>query len=191
MPDSLSRSEAVRKYFTKTPIKPDEPDYSGHQIKMIIGGGLLSLALILLFSGSGVNILLGIALGYFGFKLFVNGFSAYSKHRRRHEEDCKQYEKDYEMAEPKPSDEQMDKWLKDEIEKIISESLRRLDLDSEDYIAEPRIIGGPADEVKETKYATGIDGKTRFSHFTILVVYLTDGHLEKSEPRLTLSIFSL
>ena len=124
MPDSLSRSEAVRKYFTKTPIKPDEPDYSGHQIKMIIGSGLLSLALILLFSGSGVNILLGIALGYFGSKLFVNGFSAYSKRRRKYEEDCKQYEKDYEMAEPKSSDEQMDKWLKDEIEKIISESLR-------------------------------------------------------------------
>jgi hypothetical protein len=177
MPASLSRSEAVRKYFTKTPIKPDKPDYSGHQRKIVIGGGLLLLALILLFSGSGVNILLGIALGYFGFKLFVNGFSAYSKQKRKHEEDCKQYEKDYERAEPKPSDEQMDKWMNDEEEKIRSESLRRLNLDSEDYIAKPHLIGGPADEWKETKYAVGKDGKIRFSHFNVLVVYLTDYHL--------------
>jgi|694.fasta_scaffold68974_3 hypothetical protein len=172
-----SRTEAVRKYFRKTPIKPDEPDYSGHQIKMIFGGGLLSLALILFFSISGVNILLSIALGYFGIKLLANGFSLYSKQKRKYEEDCKQYEKDYEMAEPKPSDEQMDKWLKDDIEKIRCESLRRLGLDSEDYIAEPHYIGGPARGLEETKYAIGKDGKTRFSHFNILIVYFINHHL--------------
>jgi hypothetical protein len=53
MTTSTNRSEAVRKYFTKTPVKPSEPDYSGHQTKMGIGGVLLFLALILLFSGQG------------------------------------------------------------------------------------------------------------------------------------------
>ncbi|NOK70956.1 MAG: hypothetical protein GFH25_541266n5 [Chloroflexi bacterium AL-N10] len=176
MSNSLTRSEAVRKYFTKTPVKPSEPDYSSHQTKMGIGGGLLFLALILLFSRSRVLILLGIVSGYFGFKLLSDGFSAYSKEKKKYKSDCEQYEKDYAKAEPKPSDQQMDKWLEGDIEKIIGESLRRLDLEHEDYISEPRLIGGPA-SLKETKYARGKDGKTRYSHFNLLVVYLTEYHV--------------
>ena len=176
MSTSLTRSEAVRKYFTKTPVKPSEPDYSSHQTKMGIGGGLLFLALILLFSGSGVLILLGIVSGYFGFKLLSDGFSAYSKQKKKYKSDCEQYEKDYARAEPKPSDEQMDKWMNDDIEKIIDESLRRLDLEHEDYRAKPLLIGGPA-SLKETRYARGRDRKTRYSHFNILVVFLTDYHV--------------
>jgi hypothetical protein len=176
MPTSTTRSEAVRKYFTKTPVKPSDPDYSNHQTKMGIGGGLLFLALILLFSGQGFLILLGIVSGYFGFKCLSDGFSAYSKQKKKYESDCEQYEKDYERAEPKPSDEQMDQWMDGDIEKIIAEALRRLDLDHEDYKAKPFLIGGPA-SLKETKFAKGKDGKTRASHLNILVVFLTEYHV--------------
>ena len=171
-----SRSEAVRKYFTKTPVKPSEPDYSSHQTKMCVGGGLLFLALVLLFSGQGFLILLGIASGYFGFKHLRDGFAAYSEQKKKYEKDCEQYAKDYERAEPKPSDKQMDEWMNDDIEKTINESLRRLDLEHEDYRAQPLLIGGPA-PLKEIRYARGRDGKTRYSHFNILVVYLTDYHV--------------
>lgn len=173
---SPNRSEAVRKYFTKTPTKPVEPDYSSNQTQMGIGGGLLFLALILLFSGQGFLIFLGVVAGYFGFKTLIGGFSAYSKQKKEYEEACEKYEKDYAMAEPKPSDEQMDKWMNDDIRKIIDESLRRLDLEHEDYSANPLLIGGPA-SLKETRYAVGRDGKTRYSYFNILVVFLTDYHV--------------
>lgn len=176
MSTSLTRSEAVRKYFTKTPVKPSEPDYSSHQTKMGIGGGLLFLALILLFSGQGLLVLLGIVSGYFGFKNLSDGFSAYSNQKKKYESDYEQYEKDYARAEPKPSDEQIDAWRQSDIEKIIAEALRRLDLEHDDYKAKPLWIGGPA-SLKETRFAVGKDGKTRYSHFNILVVFLTEYHV--------------
>jgi hypothetical protein len=71
---------------------------------------------------------------------------------------------------------QTNRWINADIEKIIDESLRRLDLEHEDYRAKPLLIGGPA-SLKETRYARGRDGKTRYSHFNILVVFLTDYHV--------------
>jgi hypothetical protein len=176
MNTSINRSEAVRKYFTETPTKPNDPDYSSHQTKMGIGGGLLFLALILFFSGQGLLIFLGIISGYFGFKCVSGGFSAYSKQKKKHELDCVQYEKDYAIAEPKPSDDQIDQWMHSDTEKIISEALRRLDLEQDDYKAKPLLIGGPA-SLSETRLAVGKDGKIRFSHSNILVVFLTEYHI--------------
>ncbi|HEY9826563.1 MAG TPA: hypothetical protein V6D19_14055 [Stenomitos sp.] len=106
----------------------------------------------------------------------ADGFSEYSKQKKEYEEACKKYKKDYELAEPKPSDDQMDKWMNSDIEKIVEEALRRLDLEHEDYRSKPLLIGGPA-SLKETMYARGRDGKTRYSHFNILVVFLTDYHV--------------
>ncbi|NJL51839.1 MAG: hypothetical protein HC930_05700 [Hydrococcus sp. SU_1_0] len=77
---------------------------------------------------------------------------------------------------PKPSDEQIDKWMNEDIAKIIEEALRRLDLEHDDYRANPLMIGGPTPS-KKTKYATGQDGKVRYSYFDILIVFLTDYHV--------------
>ena len=173
---ATDRATQVRKYFTKTPNKPETPDYSKYKTKMIIGGGLIVFGLILLLTGKGIPILLGIAAGYFGFKLLSDGFSNYSRKKKKYEADYKQYEKDYEKAMPKPSDEQMDKWMNEDIAKIIEEALRRLDLETEDCRAEPYKIGGPA-QIKETRYATGEDGRVRYSHFNILIVFLTQYHV--------------
>lgn len=174
---NISRSEAVRKYFTKTPTKPIESDYSSNQTRMGIGGGLLVFALIFLSSGQGLLVLLGIASGYFGFKFLSSGFSEYSKQKKEYEENCSQYEKDYERAEPKPSDEQMDQWMNADLALILKESLRKLDLLEEgDYQAKPLVIGGPAN-LDETQYASGRDGKVRYSHLNVLTVYLSDHNI--------------
>jgi hypothetical protein len=173
---ATDRATQVRKYFTKMPEKPETPNYSKHQVKMGLGSGLMFVGLILLFSGEGIPILLGIAAEYFGFKFLKKGFSEYSKVKKKYKADYKQYEKDYEKAMPKPSDEQIDKWMNDDIAKIIEEALRRLDLDHGDYRANPLIIGGPT-QSKKNKYATGQDGKVRYSYFDILIVFLTDYHV--------------
>lgn len=176
MNSSLTRPELVRKYFTKTPAKPSEPDYSGHKQKMLVGGGLVLVSLLLLFSGQGLLVFSGIISGYFSFKFLKDGFFAYSKQKNKYELDCEKYEKDYAMAEPKPSDEQMDQWMHDDIEKTIAEALRRLDMESDDYRATPLLIGGPA-SLEETRFAKGKDSKLRYSHFNILVIFLTEYHV--------------
>lgn len=173
---SLNRPEAVRKYFTKTPYQPNHPDYSSHQNRMTMGGVLLFIGLLLLFSGNGLVIFLGCVSGYFGFKSFSNGLSEYSEKKQRYEQDIEQYRKDYAQAEPKPPDEQMDQWLNADLDSIIKESFRKLDLEEGDYKSEPFILGGPAD-LKETLYAVGKDGKVRYSHLNVLIVYLKDHNI--------------
>ncbi|NJL51838.1 MAG: hypothetical protein HC930_05695 [Hydrococcus sp. SU_1_0] len=80
---ATDRATQVRKYFTKTPKKPEIPDYSKHKGRMGLGGGLMFVGLFLLFSGEAIPILLGIAAEYFGFKFLKNGFSKYSKVKKK------------------------------------------------------------------------------------------------------------
>jgi hypothetical protein len=171
-----NRPESVRKYFTNTPIKPADPDYSKDQTKMAVGGGLLFVTLFLLFSGQGLYILLGVASGYFGFSFLKNGISEYLRRKNEYEKSMSQYERDFDMAEPKPSDSQIEQWMNEDIEKITREALRRLDLENDDCSKEPWKIGGPS-ALKDTRYKVGQDGKTRYSHFNILVVFLTKYHV--------------
>lgn len=174
---ATDRHEAIRKYFMETPAQPLKPDYSVGLTKIGIGVGLVILAVILLYSKQGIPILLGIASGYYGISKFLNdGYSIYSSQKRDYEQATKKYELDYERAEPKPSDEQIDQWMDSDIEKITVEALRRLDLEHDDYKSEPFLLGGPSYS-QETKYIRGKDGKTRYSHLNILVVYLTEYHI--------------
>lgn len=176
---SLSRSEAVRKYFIKTPSKPDEPDYSGNQTRMMMGGALLLFALFMLFSGNGLLVLMGVVGGFFGFSLLSNAFSEYSENKKKYEEAYTKYKEDYAEAEPKPSDEQMDQWMENDINNIIEESLKRLDLEHEDYRSKPFLIGGPELDNQKipTQLRVGRDGKVRYSHLNILIVFLTEHNI--------------
>ena len=91
-----------------------------------------------------------------------------------------QYIEDYKMAEPKPSDQQMDEWLDNDIKETINAALKRLNLEREDYKAEPLLIGGPVSLLGKDKatlisrVAVGKDGKTRYSHFKIVSIFLID-----------------
>lgn len=170
------RSEAVRKYFIETPIKPEQPDNSGNQNQMIGGGVLLFVALFLFISGNGLLVLLGMAAGYFGFRSLSKGYSESSEKKTSYEQACARYQNDYAKAEPKPSDEQMDRWMSSDIENIIKESLKRLGLEHDDYKAHPFLLGGPAD-LQETQLAVGRDGKIRYSHLNILIVFLTEHNI--------------
>ncbi|MBW4625224.1 MAG: hypothetical protein KME49_06900 [Brasilonema octagenarum HA4186-MV1] len=172
---SINRSKAVRKYFTSTPSKPKQPDYSSARKTMMIGGVLFVIALLILICG-GAIILLSIFLGIIAFIIWGNGSFEYSQKKQRYEEDLEQYKNDYAQAEPKPSDEQIDEWMDDDIANIIEESLIKLDLEDGDYNANPLYIGGPAN-LDKTRYALGEDGKIRYSHLNVLIVYLTDHNI--------------
>lgn len=173
MSTSPNRPEAVLKYFTQTPNELQKPNYSSKQNKMLVGGGLLLGALVLFFYLNGFSALLfGVVMGYIGFKQLRTGYSEYSEMKRTYEKDFAQYERDFARAEPKPPDWQMDQWLKEDMVRIQEDALRKLDLSSED-IVKLFTIGGPDDQ-KETLYAVGQDGKTRYSHINILIVHLAD-----------------
>ena len=158
------RAVAVSKYFHKTPKEPNYVDTTWGII-LTIGGGLFSLILI----GEG-GPLLGIpALLYGGYK-WLNA-SAENDGLRR------EYEKALEASDPKPSDEQMDKWHTNDIERIKKQSLSKLDLLPEQVMGDPNnpiMVVGPA---QGAKLAAGKDNILRFSIYDILIVYLTDYHL--------------
>jgi len=95
------------------------------------------------------------------------------------------YRETYEKAEPKPTDQQMDGWLKGDVARLKSEALKKLDLESEQLMrAEPLLIVGPADQ---TAVAVGKDGTIRFSRYDIVVIYLTDYHLAAYEGSLDMA----
>lgn len=183
----MDRPEAVRKYFTVTPTRPEDPDYSKAKTQMMIAGGLLLLAIFLILSKQGIPVLLGIASGYFGFKFLKDGYFLYSNQKREYEEVYEKYEKDYRRAEPKPSEEQMDEWTNSDIRKITTEALRRLDLEDDDCKGqEPLILVGPSSS-EETRYAYSKDGRTiRYSHLNILVDFLTEWHVTSYQCEHTL-----
>ncbi|WP_414582259.1 hypothetical protein [Scytonema sp. PCC 10023] len=176
---SLNRSEAVRKYFTESPNKPAQPDYSRAKNTIIYGGVLFVIAFFMLISGQMLLMQLSVVAGYSGLIALSYGFvksSRNSRKKQRYKRDLEQYKNDYAQAEPKPSDEQIDKWMNSDINSIIEESLRKLDLEDGDYKAKPLVIGGPA-ESNETRYVLGKDGKFRYSHLNVLIVYLTDHNI--------------
>lgn len=87
------------------------------------------------------------------------------------------YKREYEAAEPKPTDEQMDAWLGEDLVRIKRESMSKLDLLPEQVLGEPDdpiMVVGPANGAK---WAVGKDDIIRFSLYDILVVYLTSYHL--------------
>jgi hypothetical protein len=181
---SNQRSEAIRKYFTVTPIKPTEPTeprFPKQEGKVkkattfIIVGIVLCLTGVLAFFGA-----VCLWIGYSSFKESKQELEekkkSYERNYRNYESDLRRYEKDYEAAEPKPSDEQIDEWMKEETDKITQQALERLGLDSDDCRTEPFVIGGPSEQT-ETKIKEGKDGKIRYSHINQLVVFLTEHNI--------------
>jgi hypothetical protein len=148
------RIDLVKKYFIKT---PERPNYLWDQIRMIAGG-------VFLLYGLATRDTIGIVAGIIGFLLLLVGFSKYGNKKSA-------YNKAYNEAEPKASDEQMDQWLNEGQETVEQQARERLDIDADDTKAIPLVFDGPA---AKTWIAPGNDKILRFRHHNIIIFFLTD-----------------
>lgn len=153
------RSVAVKKYFKVT---PDAPTYIGSILWVASGifGLVLGIAngeFLLVLCGGGGLLLVGWGL----FQYFA---------------DKGAYDKAYSEAEPKPSDQQMDNWLEQDKQRIVSEALNKLGLVPEQVlnITDPLFVIGP---LSSAKFKLGNDNIVRFSAYQLVVIYLTNYHL--------------
>jgi hypothetical protein len=167
------REKAVPKYFIKTPEKPEAPNVNSNQAMMIGGAILVAIGVLLVLFGNQAACvgLLGL-LG--GGVLLWQGYFKKSSAQKAYAEKLKKYEEQYQKAEPKPSDAQMDEWLQKDRERIRVEALKKLDLESSQVVREPIEVIGPANKAD---LALGKDNVIRFSKYDLVTVYLTDYHL--------------
>ena len=169
-----TRAERVRKYFTQTPDKVENT--------RAIVGACATAALILL----------GIIVGGFTLVLFFVGAVAsgrWTYHRLR---EYQQYLKDFAAAEPKPSDQEMDAWLVEDMEYIRRRAANRLRLNAKlksegkggDLVFPAQIVVGVwefdassnlgANGSALTHTQHGSDGKMRADYYKVLILFLTD-----------------
>jgi len=168
------RFEAVRRYFTKTPTPP----VYGTAVILAVCAALCTLpALVVILMGIGqrqwnscfscVSVLSAVA----AIALAVPALLFYRRTKAK-------YDRDYALAEPKPSDAQIDTWHDRDCEFYEIYALKRLNLTREqvqtDNKGKPFVVvgSGPSAQVHR-----GTDGKLRFSSHEILVIYLTRYHL--------------
>lgn len=168
------REKAVPKYFIKTPEKPEAPNVGSKSGMMIIGGIIALIGVLLLLSGSGEATCTGLLALAGGGWLFFRGFSEKSQAENAYAAKLKAYQEQYEKAEPKPSDAQMDEWLESDRTRIRAEALKKLDLESSQIVRDPIEVIGPANKAD---LAIGKDNVIRFSKYDLVTVYLTDYHL--------------
>jgi hypothetical protein len=160
------RPEAVKKYFTPTP---------GHRSNAGFAAA---------FAGAGLLILIGIAMQNFGTLLFVGGggwlakwgFEEYGRYR--------EYLRKFRAAEPKPSDQQLDMWLRDDIARISRQAGERVRLNAEiaarggDLVYPIQVIVGYPSGSQAVGYRVrvrrGGDHRLRANAYDVLVMFLTN-----------------
>jgi hypothetical protein len=153
------RQAAVRRYFTPTPRFPN-----------IIGTAAAALAGLIL-------IVAGLGSGAF---LTVVGFAVLAIDAWKVSPRLLRYRRLYALAEPKPSDHQMDLWLAEALDPAREAGFRRLHLQPSDLLKdEPPllVVGFPEDGEFPQPFAIGKDGELRSAYYHLLVIYLTDWHL--------------
>lgn len=163
------RDVAIPKYFRKS---PEPPNLGSAKAQIVIGVLLAGLAvlgsLIGLADDSGVlccTVPVLVAGGMLAFKGWSSQSSLQSK-----------YDRAYELAEPKPSDAQMDEWLAHDLNKIVSGAMEKLGMVPEQVlnVDDPLVVRGP---LSKARFALGKDDIIRFSAYEIVVIYLTNYHL--------------
>ncbi|RJQ81167.1 hypothetical protein D5S17_05340 [Pseudonocardiaceae bacterium YIM PH 21723] len=161
---SPERAEAVRKYFRKTP----DPKSLFWPITCGIA------ALVLLVVGLRFNWFALVVCLFLIFRIGRFGFRKLGEYR--------QFRKEWEWAEPKPSDEQMDLWLREDVEFIRNEAgpkLRinpRLDWEGGELVVESQAVVGVPDSLrgKPVYYRLGEDYQLRASAYDVAILLLTD-----------------
>jgi hypothetical protein len=166
-PVSPGRAEAVRKYFIRTP----DPVSPAAHIIAFAGAGLLILLGIA--SGSAIAFCLLAALAIWPVRWGTKRVRVYL-----------QYRKDLTQAEPKPSDDQMDQWLREDVEYITRRAARRLRLnarlqrDGGDLVVPEQIVVGIPEPNEpgagKIRVRLGEDRQLRADHYTVLILFLTD-----------------
>jgi hypothetical protein len=170
MDSKTEREKLVKKYFLKTPLKPK---YFWNIFWIFIS--IILILFGLQFSNREEN-LKTIAIGI-GLALFLFALIGFFTKRNR-------YLTAYNIAEPKATDEQMDKWLEEGKEMVIKEAMQRLDIESDDTSSDPLIIDGPTNEAR---IAPGKDNILRFKTHNILVFFLTEHNVSTFQCYLDLA----
>jgi hypothetical protein len=160
------RPEAVKKYFTPT---PEHRSNSGF---------------IAAFVGAGLLILIGIAMQNFGTLLFLGGAGWLAKWGFEESGRYREYLRKFRLAEPKPSDQQIDKWLQEDITEISQRAGGRVRLNTElkanggDLVYPVQVIVGYPSMPKAVGYRVrarrGKDHKLRANAYDVLIMFLTN-----------------
>ena len=164
------RAEKVRKYFTPTPKKVEPAAHlaalAGVVALVVFGAVIGSFLLVVFFA-------LAIWVGRIGLR-------RYKIYR--------QYLRDFAAAEPKPSDQEMDAWLREDVAFIQGRAPERLNINT-GLQTEGR--GGqlifPAQKIvsvhesdfnnEYTAVARGTDGQLRATRYDVLILFLTDKYI--------------
>jgi hypothetical protein len=169
MSTSEKREIAVQKYFIKT---PDEPTYQDTTAFMVftIGGLIAALAGMANFRDNWWLLCIAAPV------VWSAGSAWFTRHNENNTKRSN-YDEAYKKAEPKPSDQQMDKWRDTDLDRIRKSALAKLDL------VPNQVLGNPADPImvvgpsEGARLAIGKDNFLRFSGYEVVIVYLTDYHL--------------
>ncbi|MFJ6677397.1 hypothetical protein ACIQMJ_40390 [Actinosynnema sp. NPDC091369] len=160
------RAEAVRKYFIPTPAgRSPNPHY-------IALGGAAAL------------VVLGIAMQSFGTLLFLGGAYFLGKWGFTKLGEYRRYVKRRDEALPKPSDAQMDAWLREDVEHLRAKAGDQVRLnpklvkDGGDLVYPVQtVVGLPTDDMRKAvamRVRRGSDGKLRANHYDVLNLFLTN-----------------
>jgi hypothetical protein len=169
---SDSRSVAVTKYFTKTPRKPTYAvPLTFAIIGVVVGLSSLIRYLTLERQKDGCITFFLALLIVFGVGVFA---AAVGLIRLRQ----KKYQRQFAAAEPKPTDQQIEEWHKQDLEGLRQFALTKLDLVPEEvrqYNKDgPLVIVGPG---PSPSVRIGADGVARFTTHNVVIIYLTRYHL--------------
>lgn len=168
------RIAGVRRYFTVTPVRPAPRRTDNERIMLLVGGVLVLVGLILMIAST----LIGVFLIISGVALAGVAQQRIKDAEGRNAIAERDYKTLLRAAEPKPDDEQMDRWLDESLRRAVDVGWRELGLKGLAGIgtAELQIVGIP-------RYTTGLlgrigrDGKVRLNTYEITVLYLTDRKL--------------
>jgi len=120
---SLTREELVKRYFRPTPSRPAPDPFI---TPLVMGGGatfIACIAFVLVTSFDPIKVaLLVTALGVVALMMVLLGLVRYGDHKYRFDA----YRTARSHAEPKPTDEQMNTWLREDLRRIIEYGGQRL-----------------------------------------------------------------
>jgi len=151
--EQSEREQALRKYFNLK-VQSTLNENAGCALMLAVAAGIFGMV-----AGLAEVFLLGLGLGVVGLIMFFTG------------------------APEIISDSQVDEWLQDGIDKLLSESLYRLGLTERDVVGEPLIIRGPilwethGIDNEDLVYKTGEDDFIRFGVYGVTIIQLTERHL--------------